>query len=66
MSSNRNINTNKELISERSQANKLVPQNEIISNNDLLKLDQNHYNMEDQTNLNTIKKSSFEIDAIEL
>ena len=66
MSSSRKINTNKELISERSQANKLVSQNEIISNSELLKSDKDHDNKEDQSILNSNKKNFFEIDAIEL
>ena len=40
MSSNHKLgNNNKELISERSQNNKLVLQNEIVSNTELIKED---------------------------
>ena len=60
------MNTNKELISERSQENKLVLQNEIISNSDLSKQDKNYDNKQEESNVNSNKKGLFEIDAIEL
>ena len=68
MSSTRKLVNNKELNSERSQGIKLN-QNEIVSNNDLIKLEQrdNQLNVgEIQNNINSHKNSSFNIDAIEL
>ena len=70
MSSNRKINENdKELISERSQANKLVIQNENKNNNDLIKVEQKDDQINNdkyQNNINTPKYNIFNIDAIEL
>ena len=65
MSSNHKLgDNNKELISERSQNNKLVFQNEIASNNELINIDQG--NIETNKNENTQKPPSFNIDAMEL
>ena len=70
MSSNQNKkNNNKELISERSQSNKLVQQNDVVSNNDLIKVDQNNNQLNDeelQKSKNNLNSSSFNIDVLEL
>ena len=62
-------NNNKELISERSQSNKLVQQNDVVSNNDLIKVNQNNNQLNDeelQKSKNNSNSSSFNIDALEL
>ena len=59
----------KELISERSQSNKLVQQNDVVSNNDLIKVNQNNNQLNDeelQKSKNNSNSSSFNIDALEL
>jgi len=64
-----NKNNNKELISERSQSNKLVQQNDVVSNNDLIKVNQNNNQLNDeelQKSKNNSNSSSFNIDALEL
>ena len=68
MSLNKKHNENendKELISERSQGNKLVNQNEIVSNNDLIKVEE-RYNQNNNVENKNNKKNSFSIDAVEL
>ena len=70
MASNRIINENdKQLVSERSQNNKLVNQSENKSNSDLIKADQNNGQINSDkylNNINTPKNNIFSIDAIEL
>ena len=66
LSKKHNENENdKELISERSQGNKLVNQNEIVSNNDLIKVEE-RYNQNNNVENKNNKKNSFSIDAVEL
>ena len=70
MTSNRPLanSNNKELITERSQGLKLH-QNEVVSNNDLIKIEQRDNQVNDgetQKNLHSVKHSPFNIDAIEL
>ena len=70
MTSNRPLanSNNKELITERSQGLKLH-QNEVVSNNDLIKIEQRDNQVNDgetQKNLHSVKQSPFNIDAIEL
>ena len=70
MSSTQKNNENfKEIISTRSQANKLIQQNDATSNNDLIKVAQkdNQINDEEiQKKINKPKMFSFEIEASEL
>ena len=70
MTSNRPLanSNNKELITERSQGLKLH-QNEVVSNNDLIKIEQRDNQVNDgetQKKLHSVKQSPFNIDAIEL
>ena len=65
MSSNHKLsNNNKELISERSQNNKLVLQNEVASNNELISADQENIKIDKSEN--TQKPPLFKIDPVEL
>ena len=65
MSSNHKLSdNNKELISERSQNNKLVLQNEVASNNELISADQENIKIDKSEN--TQKPPLFKIDPVEL
>ena len=68
-STQKNKENFKEIISARSQANKLIQQNEIASNNDLIKITQKDNQMNDeeiQRKINNKKLFPFEINPKEL